>query len=79
MIDHRSRITDALKAAKEYRGSDLYRHFVDLLQAIEDAYKEDLIDVTEDRLKYKQGAAKQVRLLRSELLRDAAPRDLPKV
>ncbi len=79
MIDHRARITEALKTAKEFEGTDLFRHILDLLQAIEDAYKEELIDVSEEGLKHKQGAAKQVRLLRAALIRKGVSVDLPKI
>lgn len=78
MINPREQIAEKLADVRAYRGSDLYTHFFDLLGFIADAYDEDLRTVSLENLRYKQGAAAQVRLLRESLI-DGTAGDIPKV
>ncbi len=77
----RAQLADELLNTVQYRGSDLYAQFVRLLDRIEACYCEEMLTVSVDQLRYKQGAAAQVRVLRNLLVdaRTDAITDLPKV
>ena len=70
------RAAERLADVQAYRGTDLYKAFVDLLGAIDECYGDDLRSVAPDGLRYKQGAAKQCGLLRDALIsgRTAVPK-----
>ena len=63
-----ARVSEALATVAAYRGTDLYRHFVSLLEAVEDGYRDDLLTIEKKQLRFKQGAAAQLRALRVALL-----------
>jgi len=74
----RSKLRSALANVLEYQGSGLFVEVIGLLDAIEDCYKEELLTVPAESLRYKQGAAAQVRLLRN-CMAEFNANDLPKV
>ena len=78
---NRNALAEQMADVLAYRGTDMYAQFVQLLNCIEDCYRDDLLSVAEANLRYKQGAAAQVRILRDLLIdRDSASfNDLPKV
>ena len=80
-MELRAKLVEKLGDVLVYRGNAAYVEFIGLLQAIEDSYMEDLMSVKKDSLEFKQGAARQVRLLRLILTNTKvdAIGDLPKV
>ena len=74
----RAKLRAALANVIEYKGSGLFIEVIGLLDAIEDCYKEELLTVPAESLRYKQGAAAQVRILRN-ILTEPNSVDLPKV
>lgn len=68
IAQRQKRAADLLIQAQAYRGTELYRAFVDLLGAIDDCYGDDLRAVSPDGLLFKQGASKQCAVLRDALI-----------
>ena len=71
-------VLDKLAEVQAYRGTELYAAFVHLLGLIDDSYRDDLIDVSPENLRLKQGGAKQCRKLREALI-DGTDTVVPKV
>ena len=69
-------LADTTVTAQEYAGSDALRHVENMLEALEEVYKAELADVTEDQLVALQTRLKQTQLIR-KVLRKEAP--LPKL
>jgi hypothetical protein len=69
-------MAESAKASQEYAGSDALRHVTDMLEALEEAYKAELADVSPDQLIRLQTQLKQTRIIRQVLLKEAA---LPKL
>jgi hypothetical protein len=86
MIDHathNAKLAAQLATVAAYRGSDLYGHFIGLLDCLRECYRDDLETLKPEHIAFKQGAAAQCRNLRAALL-NASPdvtqiMDLPKV
>ena len=77
--DHtRAKLAQKVADVLAYKGSALFIEVVALLDAIDECYREEMLTVTPESLRYKQGAAAQARVLRN-LLVDANTMDLPKV
>lgn len=72
------RASDRLADVQAYRGTELYKAFVDLLGAIDECYGDDLRAVTPDGLRFKQGGSRQCALLREALINGNA-NAVPKV
>ena len=68
IAQRRKRVTDRLADVQAYRGTELYKAFVELLGAIDDCYGDDLRSVSTEDLKFKQGGSKQCVLLREALI-----------
>lgn len=79
MSDNRDKVAEALGRVREYRGTPLYAALIDLLGAIDASYDDDMREVAPDGLRYKQGGAKQVRLLKESLIDQEHNGDIPKV
>lgn len=77
-MEMREQLAEQLETVFAYKGSELYAHFVSLLGTLDRCYDDDFRQVTPDGLRFKQGAASQVRVLRDVLIR-AEMGDLPKV
>lgn len=78
MVDARELLAEKLADVYAYKGSELYAHFVSLLGLMESCYDEDFRTIAPESLKYKQGAACQIRILRNCLIKAEAG-DLPRV
>jgi hypothetical protein len=57
-------------ALHEFRGTEAFKHFVMLLDEMKQAHLLALVDVSDDELKLKQGAVRQVMALRAALMAD---------
>jgi hypothetical protein len=79
--EKRAALAQALADVLAYRGSAMYAETVRLLDAIEACYMEEMMSVSKEHLEFKQGAARQVRVLRNILVESRADSitDLPKV
>lgn len=77
-MDNREKIADKLKDIYEYSGTPLYAAFVDLLLLLDTSYHDDFREVTPEQLGRKQGASKQLLLLRNNLIKMQAG-DVPKL
>lgn len=60
----RERLASYSTAAAQFAGTEAFKTFAGLLDALEDSYVADLVDVTPEELGRKQGAVKQVQQLR---------------
>jgi hypothetical protein len=63
-------IESRVKALRQFRGTEAYRHFVLLLEEMKQAHLLALVDVPDTELKLKQGAVRQVVALHSALMAD---------
>lgn len=76
------RLRNSLSIIAAYQGSDLYRHFLTMLECVEECYRDEMMVISQENLQFKQGAAAQVRSIRKALT-DATPLEnchsLPKV
>lgn len=77
-MDARDQLAEQLETVFAYKGSELYAHFVSLLGTLDRCYDDDFRQVAPDGLRFKQGAASQIRVLRDVLIK-AEPGDLPKI
>ena len=77
----RTKAADKLADLLAYRGNGAFVELVELLDALEACYAEELLTVKPEQLLYKQGAAGQLRVLRNALVqaRQDSITDLPKV
>ena len=77
----RAKAADKFADLLAYRGNGAFTEMVELLDALEACYAEELLTVTVEQLRYKQGAAAQLRVLRNALVsaRSDLITDLPKV
>lgn len=77
----RAKAVDKLADLLAYRGHASFVAMVEALDALEACYAEELLTVTVEQLRYKQGAAAQLRVLRNALVsaRSDLITDLPKV
>lgn len=77
----RARLADKTADVLAYRGSELYAQFVQWLGCVEECYREELLTVDVEHLRYKQGAAAQVRAMMDSLLDPSRVgfNELPKV
>lgn len=71
-------INEQVVLIREYHGSPIYRCMVELLDLLGKAYDEDFRTIKPEALLYKQGASRQLVLLRDALLREHHG-DIPKV
>lgn len=67
--DLRARIATATHTLREYTGGDAHRHVCDLMMALEESYKHDLITVDADNLVRVQTALRQVVAIREAIQR----------
>jgi molecular chaperone GrpE (heat shock protein) len=70
MSEYRNEVMRAAVELREFASSGAARAMVELLDALDRAYREDLLTVPPERLARLQGAAAQVRALRNVLTRD---------
>jgi hypothetical protein len=63
-----SRVNEAFNDIRAYYGGGAYIAFLELLHALEEQYKDDLVTAEADRFARKQAAALQVRNLRMALI-----------
>ena len=64
----RNAVSERLETLQQYRGNETYLAVIQLLKAIEDAYADDLREVSMENLKLKQGGCKQCFMLRQALI-----------
>ena len=57
------RVADCTALIREYEGTDLHQHLLELLESLKTSYMHDLVDVSAEELKFKQGALRQVMAL----------------
>lgn len=74
--DPRAELRAQLVTVREHMGSDGVREVVRLLDLMREVYRDDLERVEPGNLQMKQGASRQVRLLR-EALTAASSQDTP--
>lgn len=70
-----SKLAEVLAECAAYRGTELYALFVRMMDSIEACYKEDLLTVKPEDLKFKQGAAAQVRSIRKALIESGVQKE----
>ena len=70
-------LKEASLTVREYKGSDVSKHAVALLDALYDCYCLDLINVRPEGLVALQSALKQVTLLRNVFTNDS--QDIPRI
>lgn len=66
------RLADATTAVQEYVGSDALKHVDNMLAALEELYKDELADVTEENLVRLQSQLRQTKIIRQVLAKQAA-------
>lgn len=76
-MNARSRAADALKVLSEYQSHPVHTAVLDLLRAVEANYGEAWTGIKPDELQFKQGAGRQVMLLRQTL--ETGSGDIPVV
>lgn len=69
-------LVDASNVAKEYNGSDPIRAVINMLEALEESYKDELFDVLPDGLIALQTKLKQTQAIRKALCNETP---LPKI
>jgi hypothetical protein len=63
----RSALAEQLTTIAAYRGTELYLQIVLLLDALADVYRNDLLTINPEGLRFKQGAAAQVLAIKEAL------------
>lgn len=63
-----SRVNEAFNDVRAYYGGGAYIAFLELLHAMEDQYKDDLVTAEPEKFAKKQAAALQIRNLRTALI-----------
>lgn len=66
----RTELEVAVETVRAYRTSDLYMHFIKLLDAMDEQHRDNLITVGAEGFQRMQGAASQVCKLRNALVTD---------
>lgn len=69
-VENARHLADTVTVAREFMGGEAHKSLVDMLTALENAYKEELIDVRPEGLVRLQSCIQQVRAIKDTLTPD---------